>query len=297
MPLRYAAALLIVASASPAAAQPLQLVIPSTAAQAGGNGNNSFPFASEIPSQRYQQVYAASEFAHLSGPHRITEIRFRPNQTSTFTPWSNEVMLDVRFSITQLGPDQLTTGFSENVGAGETVVYSGPAIISTMQSGPSGTVATPLEFDISIVFQTPLVYNPALGHLLMDIRREGSTLAAPMYLDAQTDFGDTVSRVYTGAAGTSASQFGVLSTLGLITMFILEPLTPPCYANCDSSTTPPILNVEDFTCFVSKFAEGIALPPAQQLTHYANCDNGTTHPVLNVEDFTCFITRFAAGCP
>src|SRR5207244_2775297 len=27
-----------------------------------------------------------------------------------------------------------------------------------------------------------------------------------------------------------------------------------CYANCDGSTTPPILNVLDFSCFLNKFA-------------------------------------------
>jgi hypothetical protein len=70
-----------------------------------------------------------------------------------------------------------------------------------------------------------------------------------------------------------------------------------CYANCDGSTTPPILNVEDFSCFINKFAEAQALPHFEQLTHYANCDNSTTAPVLNVEDFSCFINKFAQGCP
>jgi hypothetical protein len=64
--------------------------------------------------------------------------------------------------------------------------------------------------------------------------------------------------------------------------------TDPCYANCDGSTTPPILNVDDFSCFIQRFAarEG-----------YANCDRSTTPPVLNVEDFSCFINAFARGCP
>jgi hypothetical protein len=62
---------------------------------------------------------------------------------------------------------------------------------------------------------------------------------------------------------------------------------PPCYANCDNSTTSPVLNVADFTCFLQRFA---AADP------YANCDNSTTSPVLNVADFTCFLQRFAAGC-
>jgi hypothetical protein len=67
-----------------------------------------------------------------------------------------------------------------------------------------------------------------------------------------------------------------------------EPLTGGCYANCDLSTTPPILNVADFGCFLSKFA---ASDP------YANCDGSTTPPVLNVADFGCFLSKFAAGCP
>ena len=60
-----------------------------------------------------------------------------------------------------------------------------------------------------------------------------------------------------------------------------------CYPNCDNSTTPPILNVNDFSCFLNAFAGGQT---------YANCDNSTTAPILNVNDFSCFLNRFAAGC-
>src|SRR5437763_420412 len=31
---------------------------------------------------------------------------------------------------------------------------------------------------------------------------------------------------------------------------------PPCYANCDASTALPILNVNDFSCFLNRFAAG-----------------------------------------
>jgi len=66
------------------------------------------------------------------------------------------------------------------------------------------------------------------------------------------------------------------------------PAAVACYANCDGSTTPPVANVADFTCFLQKFAAG---------DPYANCDGSTTPPVLNVADFTCFLQKFAAGCP
>jgi hypothetical protein len=69
-----------------------------------------------------------------------------------------------------------------------------------------------------------------------------------------------------------------------ITAGIVEPA---CYANCDASTTAPVLNVLDFSCFLNHFAAGDT---------YANCDNSTTPPILNVLDFSCFLNRFAAGC-
>jgi hypothetical protein len=62
----------------------------------------------------------------------------------------------------------------------------------------------------------------------------------------------------------------------------------PCYANCDGSTVPPILNANDFQCFLNKYAAG---------DPYANCDGSTVPPVLNANDFQCFLNKFAAGCP
>ncbi len=67
----------------------------------------------------------------------------------------------------------------------------------------------------------------------------------------------------------------------------LPPLVAMCYANCDHSTSPPILNANDFQCFLNAFAVGNSL---------ANCDNSTSPPTLNANDFQCFLNRFAAGC-
>jgi hypothetical protein len=78
------------------------------------------------------------------------------------------------------------------------------------------------------------------------------------------------------------------SFLGSIEYVRLEFGQQSCYANCDASTSQPVLNVADFTCFLQRFAAGDA---------YANCDASTAPPVLNVADFTCFLQRFAAGCP
>ncbi len=60
-----------------------------------------------------------------------------------------------------------------------------------------------------------------------------------------------------------------------------------CYANCDGSSTPPILNINDFQCFTNMYAAG---------NPYANCDGSISPPTLNVNDFQCFLNKFAAGC-
>jgi hypothetical protein len=68
----------------------------------------------------------------------------------------------------------------------------------------------------------------------------------------------------------------------------LKVVAPACYANCDGSTSSPVLTAADFTCFLTKFRASDS---------YANCDGSTSSPVLTAADFTCFLTKFRAGCP
>jgi hypothetical protein len=84
-----------------------------------------------------------------------------------------------------------------------------------------------------------------------------------------------------GATGTRGSADTSIS-------WVFTVSTPlPCYPNCDGSTVSPVLNVNDFVCFQTRFAAGDS---------YANCDGSTIAPILNVNDFICFQSRFAAGC-
>ncbi|MFN0131699.1 MAG: hypothetical protein ACKVW3_04075 [Phycisphaerales bacterium] len=75
-------------------------------------------------------------------------------------------------------------------------------------------------------------------------------------------------------------------------MLTVTPCPYECYANCDSSTVLPFLNVNDFICFNENFAAGCSGQPVC----YANCDQSTIPPILNVLDFVCFNNLFAAGC-
>lgn len=61
-----------------------------------------------------------------------------------------------------------------------------------------------------------------------------------------------------------------------------------CYANCDGSSVTPVLNANDFQCFLNKFAGN---------DPYANCDGSSVTPILNANDFQCFLNMFAMGCP
>jgi subtilisin-like proprotein convertase family protein len=80
---------------------------------------------------------------------------------------------------------------------------------------------------------------------------------------------------------------------GTIVAFSLTLSGPAtCYANCDGSTTAPILNAVDFTCFLQKFNQGCTSPQ----NCYANCDGSTTAPFLNIADFNCYLQKFALGC-
>jgi hypothetical protein len=118
--------------------------------------------------------------------------------------------------------------------------------------------------------------------------------------------GDSWEPFGSGVGGGNASQHASVDALSLdpagdlwiggyfltagdqVSPYLARLHLPSCYANCDGSTVPPILNVLDFNCFLNRFAAGDG---------YANCDGSTVPPVLNVLDFNCFLNRFAAGCP
>jgi hypothetical protein len=82
-------------------------------------------------------------------------------------------------------------------------------------------------------------------------------------------------------------------TFGNYTIALTGACFLGCYANCDGSTTPPILNANDFQCFLNAFAG--SLQPGM-FPGYANCDNSTAAPILNANDFQCFLNAYAAGC-
>jgi hypothetical protein len=109
--------------------------------------------------------------------------------------------------------------------------------------------------------------------------------------------GGRISGATTPALTVSAATIGDSGQYAVVVSNACNTITSPgayvdvrpeCYANCDGSTTSPILNVNDFVCFLNEFAAGHL---------YADCDHSTPPPILDVNDFVCFQVRFAQGCP
>jgi len=203
--------LLLSACASVAAAG---VIVPNALSNTEGNGNNNLPFDSIDP-QRYQQVYAASQFVDGG---LITEISFRPDGLVgvPFSVTINNIQIDL--STTLAAPDALDSTFANNVGADDATVFSGPLSLSSQDVGPPGG---PKAFDIVIDLTTPFNYNPALGNLLLDVRNfSGLPSGDAGGFDSENLGGDPISRAVGDIGSATAST---LDTEGLVTQFTIVP--------------------------------------------------------------------------
>ena len=203
-----------------AVAQAGMIVVPNSLTSTEGNSNNDWPFAISL---RYQQVYAASQFADSA---LITRIAFRPDATfgGAFSEMIANIQIDL--STTSATPDGLSSTFASNVGADDKVVYTGALGISTSFTGPAGG---PKSFDIIINLTTPFFYSPSLGNLLLDVRNFSgpsliTCLSGPCTdaLDAEATFGDSVSRIWSPIGDGSFPLVGQ-DTGGLVTQFTIVP--------------------------------------------------------------------------
>ena len=202
-----------------AAKADLMVVVPNALANTEGNGNNNFPFDSTTP-MRYQQVYAASQFS--GGGGLITQIAFRPDGIvgNPFNVTIGNIQIDL--STTSAVPDALSTTFASNVGPNDTVVYNGALNLSSNDTGPAGG---PKAFDITMDLNTPFLYDPALGNLLLDVRNiSGLPSGAAGGFDSESLVGDSISRVYEDIGSATAS---VADTEGLVTAFTITPVPEP----------------------------------------------------------------------
>ena len=191
--------------------------------RSGASGGNAYPFvpAPDVaPSVRYQQVYGSSDFTAPRGPFLITAIRFAGG-TGSLGIDANLPNVRIDFSTSGRNPDGLSTVFAENVGADNTVVYSGP-----LRFYDRGI----LTFDIRIPLQTPFRYDAEAGNLLMDVRNFQTvpfSFTGPRFMVGSDVLGDTASSQWSRDVNSASAT--VVDTGGLLTMFevtlVPEPAT------------------------------------------------------------------------
>jgi PEP-CTERM motif len=205
---------------SPATAN--SIVAPAGTGSTDGNSNNVTPFSAGwfgLPSSaRYQQVYASSLFGSTID---IGSIAFRLDGNDAPGPFE-AIFPSIQIDLSTItpGPDQLSSTFSENVGANDSIVYDGSLTVD-----PSGG-ASPNPFNFVINLQTPFLYNPAQGNLLLDIRINAPSSFPVPALDAVFTSGDGVSRVWSPNDGSVSSLIGNVDTIGLVTEFSSAQATP-----------------------------------------------------------------------
>jgi hypothetical protein len=207
-----------VAGQLPDVAHATLITTPNGQSATEGNVNNISPFsigAVGVNSERYQQVFAATEFSALSGPELITQILFRPDSSTGFAFSSTLPNVQIDLSTTAKAPDSLNASFSSNIGSNDTMVFSGALALSSTNSGPAGG---PKDFDIIITLTTPFLYDPAGGNLLLDVRNFGG--GSTTNFDAQFSVGDSVSRLYTTSANGVGESAGFADSVGLVAQFV-----------------------------------------------------------------------------
>ncbi|HQR09545.1 MAG TPA: PEP-CTERM sorting domain-containing protein [Gemmatales bacterium] len=208
--------------AMPGLALAQNIVVPNSLTNVGGGADNGFPFNIDAfgqVSMRYQQVYASDQFSLITSPTLITAISFRVGSNgSSFS--STLPSMQINLSTTGAAPDGLSTSFASNVGGDDTQVFSGSLTLSSTNTG-----GPPPSFDIVISLQTPFLYDPAAGNLLMDVRNFGA--GSTTQFDAVFVNGDSVSRVSTFNTSVNSSTADFSDTLGLVTQFSFAAVPEP----------------------------------------------------------------------
>ena len=98
-----------------------------------------------------------------------------------------------------------------------------------------------------------------LGELPFWLKISQSIVEAPAAPFQVIDFILPAVTTATGIRISGPSSNAPGNPEGFITCAELDALAPPapvCYANCDNSTAPPILNALDFAGFLNAFAAG-----------------------------------------
>lgn len=189
----------------------LALVLPASSQVIvpGGtsNTNNCIPFGCgiSIPTDHYQQVYAAASFG---GAFSITSLSFFLDVAGNLNSGSFTFSL----STTSAGPATLSNIFANNIGGDN-------ALFGTFVLG--GETMPPILDFVGNAF----AYNPAAGNLLLDIQMSSVTHSGPISSLEAFSNSNEVGRAYgNGPSGAVTNNFGLTTEFNRVAV-VPEPAT------------------------------------------------------------------------
>ncbi|TWU10912.1 PEP-CTERM sorting domain-containing protein [Allorhodopirellula heiligendammensis] len=209
-----------------------------------GNGQSEAPFnlRGDGNGNRYQQVYSASFFAGVGPLQSISSVAFRPKQGAFGSFISSTVTFDnliVNLSTTPRTPtidfrNGISSDLDLNPGADSQQVFGGPITLTTDRLLFDSDVE---DFDFKIAFQTPFLYRPSLGNLLLEVIVPAGVSASSNFTRLDTIIGGVSS--FPGATGMASARdanltdgisIGSNTRTGLVTQFETEAVPEPATA-------------------------------------------------------------------
>ncbi len=222
-------ALLVLTVLPAASASAVTIVAPNGNAAVEGNDANSFPFNNF--EGRYQQAYGADQFDN--GLLSITEIAFRTDAGAAAQDWASLLTFTVSLSTSVNPVGSLSTVFADNIGLDETLVFTAAGEV---YNGTNAGAPGPNAFDLILTLDTPFLYDPANGDLLLEVLMETNTNVLPAggfsYLDAVESttglFDIGLQRVWNSGGDTGALSGSTdVEGYGLVTRFTYDVVPEP----------------------------------------------------------------------
>ena len=143
------------------------------------NGNiQHATFSGLVPA--YQEIFRNSSVAsEWDTPVKITGVAFRVGDGATSSFDAVIPRIEIRLSTTPNAPELMSRFYDANKGADERTVFLRNNVSIFAAAGQEVN-----PFDVKFQFDTPFVYDPNNGHLLMYIQNSGPTGPGARSLDA-----------------------------------------------------------------------------------------------------------------
>jgi hypothetical protein len=194
---------------------------------ASSPGNSTDDVNGVEPDVRHQQLYGSGQFLGIGSPILIDQFAWRvaPDHGPFDLLVANlDLYMSTSARFPNLGGPLMSTTFDDNIGPDNRLVYSGPLhVTSPGCSGPA-----PCAFDLTVHLQTPFLYNPQQGRLLLDFHITGINGLVHSFWDAE-DFSGFPSPFGSIATvdGFLGDTTGNFHAEGDITRFGFTPVPEP----------------------------------------------------------------------